>query len=87
MNGWSVAIQKKRELAEVCQQRGVDMDMLTGRRRTRPISLARHEAMYRLRRLGLSYPRIGQILGGRDHSTVIHGIRQHCLRNGLEAPR
>jgi chromosomal replication initiation ATPase DnaA len=43
--------------------------------------------MYRLRtETGLSFPQIGLRLGGRDHSTVIHGVKTHCKRNGLELP-
>jgi chromosomal replication initiator protein len=26
--------------------------------------------------VGLSYPEIGRLFGGRDHSTVIHGCNQ-----------
>lgn len=86
MNGWQLALRREDELNLVCHKHGVTLDMLKGKRRTKPIALARHEAMYRLRQLGMSYPRIGTILGGRDHSTVIHGVRTHAQRNGLEAP-
>lgn len=37
---------------------------------------ARHIAMYLLRNLTpLSYPQIGRLLGGRHHTTVMHGVR------------
>lgn len=36
----------------------------------------RHEIMATLREDGLSYPQIGKALGGRDHSTVMHGVRR-----------
>lgn len=43
------------------------------KKRTQNIATARHIAMYLCRELiDLSYPRIGEIYGGRDHSTVIH---------------
>lgn len=43
------------------------------KKRTQSIATARHIAMYLCRELiDLSYPRIGEIYGGRDHSTVIH---------------
>lgn len=52
-------------------------DDLTGQRRTRAISDARHIAMYLLREdLALSLPQIGQLLGGRDHTTVAHGVEK-----------
>lgn len=48
---------------------------LTGRGRSQPVAHARHVAMYLLRaENGLSYPRIGRVLGGRDHSTIRHGV-------------
>jgi len=47
---------------------------LTGPSRSRQIVRARHIAMFLLREeTNLSLPQIGQILGGRDHTTVIHG--------------
>ena len=43
------------------------------KKRTQSIATVRHIAMYLCRELiDLSYPRIGEIYGGRDHSTVIH---------------
>lgn len=39
--------------------------------------LARQVAMYVCRRkLGFSFPELGRIFGGKDHSTVMHGIRK-----------
>jgi chromosomal replication initiation ATPase DnaA len=35
-------------------------------------SRARADAMWELRELGLSYPAIGRLLGGRHHTTVMH---------------
>ena len=50
---------------------------LTGRRRTADIARARQIAMYLLREEnGLSLPSIGEYLGGRDHSTVSHGVEK-----------
>lgn len=50
---------------------------LVGRRRTADIALARQVAMYLLREEnGLSLPAIGDHLGGRDHSTISHGVEK-----------
>lgn len=50
---------------------------LTGRSRTAPVAHARHVAMYLLRtENALSLPAIGDQLGGRDHTTVRHGVEK-----------
>jgi chromosomal replication initiator protein len=50
---------------------------LAGPSRARPFAEARHIAMYLLREEAqLSLKQIGRLLGGRDHSTVIHGCRK-----------
>ena len=71
-------------LRDVCERHGVRLADVKGKSRVPRFVLPRHEACYRLKHeAGLSYGRIGQILGGRDHSTVMHGARMHALRNGL----
>lgn len=55
----------------------VSPEDLTGRSRTKDIAMARQVAMYLLREENeLSLPQIGQILGGRDHSTVRYGVEK-----------
>ena len=52
---------------------GVTVDRLKGRDRSRAVSLPRQIAMYILREdVNISLPQIGETLGGRDHTTVIH---------------
>ncbi len=52
---------------------GVSNDRLLGRERTREVALPRQIAMYLLREeSGVSLPQIGEIIGGRDHTTVIY---------------
>lgn len=75
-------------LRKVERETGITVNEIKGKRRTRGIAFARHEAMYLLRaNTSMSLPQIGKALGGRHHTTVLHGIREHCKRNGLEAPR
>ncbi|MEE9442560.1 MAG: chromosomal replication initiator protein DnaA [candidate division Zixibacteria bacterium] len=51
----------------------VEIDMLSARKKTQNIVLARQVAMYLSRNLtGNSLKSIGDAFGGRDHSTVIH---------------
>ena len=45
-------------------------------RRAKKVVLPRHIAMLLARRLThLSMPQIGQRMGGRDHTTILHGVR------------
>lgn len=50
---------------------------LVSKSRSRPLTTARHIAMYIMRECtGLSLVKIGEIFGGRDHTTVLHGIKK-----------
>lgn len=64
-------------LEMVCRQFNVSLSQLKGPSRARDITYARHIAMYLLRNHA-SRPlvEIGQLLGGRDHSTVLHACRR-----------
>lgn len=56
--------------------------------RSRALVYPRFEAMYQAAaQTQLSYPQIGRAFAGRDHSTVMHGIRAHAQRLGLPLPR
>ena len=55
----------------------VTVDDLKGHSRSRVLVTARQIAMYLCRELtDLSLPRIGQIFGGKDHTTVMHAVRK-----------
>jgi chromosomal replication initiator protein len=57
----------------VSEYYGVDMEQLRGQKRDRAIVMPRQIAMYLMRaETDVSLLRIGQELGGRDHSTVLH---------------
>lgn len=52
----------------------LSVEELKSKRRTKEIVLPRQVAMYLCRELtDLSFPQIGELFGGRDHSTVLHG--------------
>jgi chromosomal replication initiator protein len=56
---------------------GVTMDDLCGASREKANVMARQVAMYLCRELtDLSLPRIGQLFGNRDHTTVMHADRK-----------
>jgi chromosomal replication initiator protein len=61
----------------------VSVTELQGRKRSQSIALARHVAMYLLREeLHCSLPQIGEILGGRDHTTILYGCEK--ITAGIE---
>jgi chromosomal replication initiator protein len=63
-------------LAAVARYYGVTADALRGKARDKKIVGPRQVAMYLLREdAKLSLPDIGAQLGGRDHTTVLHGVR------------
>ena len=50
-------------------------EQLVGKSRTGQLVLARHIAMYIIRKdLDISLEKIGEMFGGRDHTTVINAI-------------
>jgi chromosomal replication initiator protein len=56
---------------------GLTIEDLCGTSRSRVLVTARHIAMYLCRELtDLSLPKIGQLFGGRDHTTVINADRK-----------
>jgi len=64
-------------LAEVARLVGHAVEALKGKSRQRPLVAARQQAMYVFRELtDLSYPAIGRLFGGRDHTTVIHAVEK-----------
>jgi hypothetical protein len=70
-----VRIQDIQEI--VCAAFGVKTNDLTSARRTANLVRPRQVAMYLAKTLtGRSLPEIGRRFGGRDHTTVLHGIRK-----------
>jgi chromosomal replication initiator protein len=64
-------------LAAVCRHFALSEPQLTGSSRARDVTYARHIAIYLLRcHSGRSLADIGKLLGGRDHSTVLHAHRR-----------
>ncbi len=64
-------------MAEVANYFGVTMDDLCAGSRTHVLVTARQIAMYLCREMtDLSLPKIGQLFGGRDHTTVMHAYRK-----------
>lgn len=64
---------------DVAKARGFSAQELLGASRNQNLVLARHEAMYLCSKSGKSYVLIGRIFG-KDHTSVMHGVRKHAER-------
>lgn len=64
----------ERIMSAISRHYNIPFSDIISKKRHKSLSNARQIAMYLLRHeLGLSYPLIGKELGGRDHSTILHG--------------
>jgi chromosomal replication initiator protein len=73
-------------LAAVARYYGLPKAKLTSSSRQQSTVLARAVAIYLIRQLTpLSYDQIGRMLGGRDHTTVLHNFRR--IDRGLATDR
>jgi len=72
-------IKPKHILTTIAQEYGVTMEELLSHSRSQRIAFPRQVAMYMLREESeLSLPKIGEILGGRDHTTIMYGHEKIC---------
>jgi chromosomal replication initiator protein len=61
-------------IEDVANYYRLDKEVLVARGRSKEVAAARQMAMYLAREeTGASLPQIGEALGGRDHTTVMHG--------------
>lgn len=71
----------------VCSFYNIKPTLLKGPKRDAPVVKARQITMYLLKNeLGLTYVEIGNILGGRDHTTVMHGVDKIELLSTKSTP-
>lgn len=70
----------------VARKFGLTAEKLLGRDRTKEVALPRQIAMYLLREEAkISFPQIGEVLGGRDHSTVMSAYEK--IKEQIHADR
>ena len=68
-------------LQAIASEFRVTMAELKGERRSQRIVVPRQIAMLLLRQVSqLSFPQIGEALGGRDHATAMHGVEKAASR-------
>ena len=64
-------------VTQVAAHYKLSIEALLGRDRTKDVAYSRQIAMYLLREVSkISFPQIGEVLGGRDHSTVMSAIEK-----------
>ncbi len=76
-SGKKKGVQNDHIIEAVAQLFGVDKKDLINKGRKKEISRARQIAMYLMRKeLNASYPGIGELFGGRDHTTALHAYEK-----------
>lgn len=71
------SLEPRQVLMAVANVFGLSPDQLLGRSRSRDIALPRQVAMYLMREeVNASLPQIGEVLGGRDHTTVMYACEK-----------
>lgn len=69
----------------ICRATGVSINAIRSNRKTKELIFVRHAIVYWAVRLTkLSYPHIGRIQGGRDHSTIIHAVKSYRDKRAKE---
>jgi chromosomal replication initiator protein len=64
-------------LEAVADSEGIKVEDLIGQNRSAKIATPRQLAMYILRQYNeISLPQIGELLGGRDHTTVMYATKK-----------
>lgn len=64
-------------MREVAKYYGTTVKNIKGERRTKTLVIPRQVIMYLLRdTLNMGYQSIGELLGGRDHTTIMHGVEK-----------
>jgi len=64
-------------IKEVCKHYSVPKEDILGRKRTKDIVTPRQVLMYLMRHeINLSFPEIGKEMGGKDHTTIMHGCNK-----------
>ena len=70
----------------VAEHYHIKVDELFNKKRTQNIAYPRQIAMYLCREMAdMSYPRIGELFGGRDHTTVIHAYEKISNKSKIDS--
>lgn len=70
-------LDHKKVFTEINRYFNTKMADITGPRRKKELVLPRHLAMYLLyEECKIPFEKIGELLGGRDHTTILHGVEK-----------
>ena len=69
---------------KVAEKHGIEPAVLVGDARDWATTAARAEAFHMAKEAGFSLSQIGKYWGGRDHTTVLHGIKRFEEREVLQ---
>jgi hypothetical protein len=72
----------KRAILAILDRRGMTWAQANTRSNAHANANARAEIYVLLRERGWSYPRIGALMGGRDHTTIITSVQRYHARKG-----
>ena len=72
-----ISLSSQRVIESVARHYDLSYEAITSRKRDKKTAMARHVTMYILREKNhYSLTEIGKLLGGRDHSTILHGCEK-----------
>ena len=75
-NNIATELNEQKIINVVADYYSLNPSQITGKIRTGQIALARHIAIYLIRQnLDVSLKKIGEMFGGKDHTTVMHAIK------------
>lgn len=64
---------------------GIPIKDIRGKRRSKALVFARQAISYwSIRLTDLSYPQIGRLMGGRDHTTILHGVKAYARKRASQ---
>ncbi len=74
-------------IRDIAIEHGIDPGVLRSKRFPRKLFPVRRLVYIRLRELKMTWHQIASLMGGRDHSTIIHGVNTHRRDRDLKKIR
>ena len=73
---------KRRFIEELAREDGFTISQIMSKTRVKKIVHARQRYMWEVKRRwpDISYPELGRLFGGKDHTTAIHAVKMHNKR-------